>query len=233
MLEDVMALLQKLSTPEKKLIIIFDEFQEVLKIGKGLDKQLRSIIQLQSGLNYIFMGSQEGMMLEIFERKKSPFYHFGGLMRLSKIPYDDFYQFVLERLPEVSDKEGVTREILTFSSCHPYYTQQLAFEVSNQIEINTLQDNVVTAAIQAILQAHDLNYERLWENFNNTDKGTLLQLSNKENPLNNKAIASSTAFSSLKRLVKSGVVIRTNEYILEDPFFCEWLRMKQNPTRIL
>ena len=89
MLEDVMALLQKLSTPEKKLIIIFDEFQEVLKIGKGLDKQLRSIIQLQSGLNYIFMGSQEGMMLEIFERKKSPFYHFGGLMRLSKIPYDD------------------------------------------------------------------------------------------------------------------------------------------------
>ena len=171
-------------------------------------------------------------MLEIFERKKSPFYHFGGLMRLSKIPYDDFYQFVLERLPEVSDKEGVTREILTFSSCHPYYTQQLAFEVSNQIEINTLQDNVVTSAIQAILQAHDLNYERLWENFNNTDKGTLLQLSNRENPLNNKAIASSTAFSSLKRLVKSGVVIRTNEYILEDPFFCEWLRMKQNPTRI-
>ena len=71
MLEDVMALLQKLSTQEKKLIIIFDEFQEVLKIGKGLDKQLRSIIQLQSGLNYIFMGSQEGMMLEIFERKKS------------------------------------------------------------------------------------------------------------------------------------------------------------------
>ena len=232
MLEDVMALLQKLSTPEKKLIIIFDEFQEVLKIGKGLDKQLRSIIQLQSGLNYIFMGSQEGMLLEIFERKKSPFYHFGGLMRLSKIPYDDFYQFVLERLPEVSDKEGVTREILTFSSCHPYYTQQLAFEVSNQIEINTLQDNVVTAAIQAILLAHDLNYERLWENFNNTDKGTLLQLSNRENPLNNKAIASSTSFSSLKRLVKSGVVIRTNEYILEDPFFCEWLRMKQNPTRI-
>ena len=232
MLEDVMALLQKLSTQEKKLIIIFDEFQEVLKIGKGLDKQLRSIIQLQSGLNYIFMGSQEGMMLEIFERKKSPFYHFGGLMRLSKIPYDDFYQFVLERLPEVPDKEGVTREILTFSSCHPYYTQQLAFEVSNQIEINTLQENVVTSAIQAILQAHDLNYERLWENFNNTDKGTLLQLSNRENPLNNKAIASSTAFSSIKRLVKSGVVIRTNEYRLEDPFFCEWLRMKQNPTRI-
>lgn len=231
MLEDVMALLQKLSTPEKKLVVVFDEFQEILKISKNFDKQLRSIIQLQSGLNYVFMGSQEGMMLEIFERKKSPFYHFGGLMRLDKIPYEDFYQFVFERLPYISDKEGITREILSFTSCHPYYTQQLAFEVSNQIEVNAVQDNVVGCAIQAILQAHDLNYERLWENFNNTDKSTLLQLSNKENPLNNKSIASSTAFSSLKRLVKTGVLVRTNDYALEDPFFCEWLRIKQNPRR--
>ena len=232
MLEDVMALLQKLSTPEKKLIVIFDEFQEVLKISKDLDKQLRSIIQLQSGLNYIFMGSQEGMMLEIFERKKSPFYHFGGLMRLGKIPYEDFYQFVFERLPEAPNKEDITREILAFSSCHPYYTQQLAFEVSNQIEVNAVQEDVVTRAIHTILQAHDLNYERLWENFNNTDKSTLLQLSNGDNPLNNRSVASSTAFSSLKRLVKSGVIIRTKEYMLEDPFFCEWLRIKQNPSRI-
>lgn len=232
MLEDVMALLQKLSTPEKKLIVIFDEFHEVLKISKDLDKQLRSIIQLQSGLNYIFMGSQEGMMLEIFERKKSPFYHFGGLMRLSKIPYEDFYQFVFERLPEAPNKEDITREILAFSSCHPYYTQQLAFEVSNQIEVNAVQEDVVTRAIHTILQAHDLNYERLWENFNNTDKSTLLQLSNGDNPLNNRSVASSTAFSSLKRLVKSGVIIRTKEYMLEDPFFCEWLRIKQNPSRI-
>ena len=232
MLEDVMALLQKLSTPEKKLIVIFDEFQEVLKISKDLDRQLRSIIQLQSGLNYIFMGSQEGMMLEIFERKKSPFYHFGGLMRLNKIPFEDFYQFVLERLPEIPDKEGITREILAFSSCHPYYTQQLAFEVSNQIEVNAVQEDVVKRAIYTILQAHDLNYERLWENFNNTDKSTLLQLSNGDNPLNNRAVASSTAFSSLKRLVKSGVIIRTKEYVLEDPFFCEWLKIKQNPSRI-
>lgn len=232
MLEDVMALLQKLSTPEKKLIVIFDEFQEVLKISKDLDKQLRSIIQLQSGLNYIFMGSQEGMMLEIFERKKSPFYHFGGLMRLGKIPYEDFYQFVFERLPEAPNKEDITREILAFSSCHPYYTQQLAFEVSNQIEVNAVQEDVVTRAIHTILQAHDLNYERLWENFNNTDKSTLLQLSSGDNPLNNRSVASSTAFSSLKRLVKSGVIIRSKEYMLEDPFFCEWLRIKQNPSRI-
>ena len=230
MLEDVLALLQRLSTQDEKLIVVLDEFQEVRNIDKNLDKQLRSIMQMQSGLNYIFMGSQEGMMLEIFERKKSPFYHFGGLMRLNKIPYEEFYRFVLERLPEAPNKEEITRDILSFSSCHPYYTQQLAFEVSNQIEGNHLHDDVVNYAILAVLHAHDLDYERLWETFNNTDKGTLMQLSRNEKPLSNRGVATSTTFSSLKRLVKNGVVVRTEEYTLEDPFFSEWLKMKQNPV---
>ena len=146
MLEDVMEMLQRLSTPKEKLIVVLDEFQEVRNIDKHLDKQLRSIMQLQKGLNYIFLGSQEGMMLEIFERKNSPFYHFGGLMRLNKIPYDEFYKFVIDRLPETPNKETVTREILSFSSCHPYYTQQLAFEVSNQIESNQIHEEIVQCA---------------------------------------------------------------------------------------
>ena len=231
MLEDVMEMLQRLSTSKEKLIVVFDEFQEVRSIDKHLDKQLRSIMQLQKGINYIFLGSQEGMMLEIFERKKSPFYHFGGLMRLNKIPYDEFYHFVIDRLPVTPNKETVTREILAFSSCHPYYTQQLAFEVSNQIESNQIRDDIVRHAIQAVIQAHDLDYERLWETFNNTDKGTLLRLSRNEKPLSNRDVATSTTFSSLKRLVKSGVVVRTEDYALEDPFFAEWLKIKQNPLR--
>ena len=226
MLEDVLALLQKLSTPKEKLVVVLDEFQEVRNIDKTLDKKLRSIMQHQTGLNYIFMGSQEGMMLEIFERKKSPFYHFGGLMRLNKIPYDEFYQFVFERLPQTPNKDEITKDILSFSSCHPYYTQQLAFEVSNKIESEHVSDDVVGRAIQTVLQAHDLDYERLWEKFNNTDKNTLMQLSKGEKPLNSREVATSTAFSSLKRLVQTGIVIRGKEYLIEDPFFCKWLRTK-------
>lgn len=226
MLEDVLGLLQKLSTPKEKLIVVLDEFQEVRNIDKNLDKQLRSIMQMQSGLNYIFLGSQEGMMLEIFERKKSPFYHFGGLMHLKKIPYDEFYQFVLERLPDSPNKADVTKEILSFTTCHPYYTQQLAFEVSNQMENNHIYEGVVARSIQMIIQTHDLDYERLWETFNNTDKNTLQQLARNEKPLSNRDIATSTTFSSLKRLVKNGVVVRTEDYILEDPFFKAWLLTK-------
>jgi len=86
LLEDAMALIEKVSAPERRLIVIIDEFQEITQIAKGLDKQLRAIMQMQQGLNYILLGSQESMMTEIFERKKSPFYHFGTLMHLTRYP---------------------------------------------------------------------------------------------------------------------------------------------------
>ena len=71
MLEDTLELLEKESSAKDRLIVVFDEFQEVNSIDKTLAKQLRAIMQRQKGLNYIFMGSQESMMEEIFE-KKSP-----------------------------------------------------------------------------------------------------------------------------------------------------------------
>ena len=70
------------------------------------------------------------MMTDIFERVKSPFYHFGMLMRLNKIPYEDFKSYIADRLKDVSEQPTqIADEILTFTSCHPYYTQQLSFAV--------------------------------------------------------------------------------------------------------
>ena len=133
-IEDVLNTIQKVSTPQNKLIVVFDEFQSILEIDKNMDKQLRSIMQEQTGINYIFLGSQESMMTDIFERVKSPFYHFGMLMRLNKIPYEDFMSYIADRLEDVSEQPTqIADEILAFTSCHPYYTQQLSFAVWNNL----------------------------------------------------------------------------------------------------
>ena len=225
LLEDAMALLEKVSIEGKKLIVVFDEFQEILNIRKGLDKQLRSIMQEQQNLNYILLGSQESMMTEIFERKKSPFYHFGKLMRLDKIPYDDFRNYISTRLP-LEDKEKldtIVDEILSFTNLHPYYTQQLSAEVWDMLTNDNLIDGVVVASIKKILRTHDLDYERLWLNFNRTDRSIMLSLSKGTNPMQNRQMATSTSYSAIKRLTKSGYIIRVNDYEIEDPFFKEWM----------
>lgn len=225
LLEDAMELVEKVSTEKNKLIVVLDEFQEILNIRKGLDKQLRSIMQTQQHLNYILLGSQESMMTEIFERKKSPFYHFGRLMRLAKIPYNDFKEYISTRLP-ISEQEqlnSIVEEILSFTNLHPYYTQQLSSQVWEMVFYDHIVDGVVGEAISKIVRVHDLDFERLWLNFNRTDRSIMLNLSKGVNPLQNRQVATSTSFSGIKRLMKSGYVIRVNDYEIEDPFFKEWI----------
>ena len=225
LLEDAMALIEKVSTEEKRLVVVLDEFQEILNIRKGLDKQLRSIMQEQEHLNYILLGSQESMMTEIFERKKSPFYHFGKLMHLDKIPYEDFKEYIYTRLPlkEQDRLQGIVKEILAFTSLHPYYTQQLSSQVWDMMTYDNLVDGVVGEAVSKIVCTHDLDFERLWLNFNRTDRSIMMSLSKNANPLQNRQIATSTSFSGIKRLMKNGYVIRVNDYEIEDPFFKEWI----------
>ena len=223
-LEDVLQLVNKVSTEKKRVILIFDEFQEIKEIEKGLDKKLRGILQLQDKLNCIFLGSQESMMDEIFNKKKSPFYHFGLLMRLKRIPENEFFQFLKERFNNItSESEQISHEILQVTHCHPYYTQQLAFQVWDAIQFQKIKKNAVEHAIEQLLQMHDLDFERFWINFNKMNRIVLMLLAQGKNPLTQREWPTSTTFSSLKRLTKNGYVIKTDTYEIEDPFFQRWI----------
>lgn len=226
MLEDSMSLLQKIcQQSDKRPIVVVDEFQEVTKIQRGFDKQLRSLMQVQKGLNYIFLGSQESLMEEIFEKKKSPFYHFGQIMHLGKIPYNDFLTYIKTRLPNNNSDTSthIAEEILTFTLCHPYYTQQLASQVWEMMEYNHITNNVVNQAIENLIRLHDLDFERIWLNQNRTDRATLKRLAT-NTPTNYLQQPPSTTQSSLKRLLQNGYIIKTDTYSVEDPFFNRWIK---------
>ena len=224
LLEDVMTLIEKAYSEEDRLIVVLDEFQEILDLDPNLDKKLRSIMQNQKHINYILLGSQESMMTEIFEMKKSPFYHFGQLMRLGKLPREEFHQYLSERLARCfpEDCGELSDRILDYTGCHPYYTQQLAANVWQIAVLQPDNDDVFKAAIEQIVTTHGLDYERLWMNFNRTNKWILQRLATNE-ALQSGDYRTSTVYSALKRLQKEGSVIYSDRYELEDPFFKEWI----------
>ena len=229
--EDSIELLEKISSPDNRLIVVFDEFQDVLEIDKHIDKELRALMQEQSGLNYIFLGSQESMMADIFERPKSPFYHFGMLMRLGKIPEDEFYDFIKSRLAPITDNAPeIAKGIISFTGNHPYYSQQLAFAIWDKITLSGTDSDIINKAVADIVQAHDLDYERLWLTFNKTDQLIMRIVCQDDNPVQSRQLPTSTITSSVQRLMKKGYVIRESKdnYIMEDPFFKEWIKEQQN-----
>ena len=234
LLEDALSLVEHVSTTENRMIVVFDEFQEIMEVEKGIDRKLRAIMQEQQHVNYIFLGSEESMMTDIFERKKSPFYHFGMLMRLKKIPFEDFHSYITERIQPIvsSDANRIAEEILAFTQCHPYYTQQLAsmaWEIAlyKKTSVDTLIDN----AVNQITETHDLNFERIWMSLNNTDKRIIRMLSKGEKPYEQKSLPTSTTYSSIKKLMKKGFLIKENGYEVEDPFFKQWI-IRQSETAV-
>ncbi len=235
-LEDVFNLLEKLGTSEMKPIIIFDEFQEIKRIGDNLDRFLRSVIQHHKNINYVFLGSQESLIREIFEKKKSPFYHFGYLFPLDKIPCNEFLLFLTANFKELTDENNsVSEKILEVTKCHPYYTQQLAFTVWELLSNDHKIKEPVATAVDELMRHHDIDYERLWNTINRTDMKVLIGMSISESsPLSeefskqNDTGASSTVFSSLKRLMQNGFIAKSSAgYEIDDPFFKKWIKVSR------
>ena len=168
-------------------------------------------------------------MTEIFERKRSPFYRFGVLMHLDRIPHDNFSQYISERLPaDCGAKADVVEQILATTRCHPYYTQQLAAFVWDLLTYKNLDaTEVVEQAITILVCTHDLDFERIWLNFNKTDRSILMGLVNNVQLANNRRLPTSTVYSSVKRLMQSGYVIKLDAFEVEDPFFARWIRQRQ------
>jgi len=237
LLEDVLNLLDHLSDPVNRTIVVFDEFQDIMRLGIGIDRKLRAIMQLHQNINYIILGSQESMMREIFEKKKSPFYHFGQLFPLPKIEKEHFKSFINAGLNNVcSNPDQIADDILNFTDGHPYYTQQLAYTIWNILNQKQVVLKPVEQAISETIQIHDFDYERLWATIKNTDKKILVNLAQRNNhhmisPLARAANIGpvSTVFSSLKRLMQNGNVIKSEQgYEIDDPFFKLWIIERRN-----
>jgi AAA+ ATPase superfamily predicted ATPase len=236
-LEDVLNLIEKLGTEKNKIIVVLDEFQEIFRIGSGLDRFLRSVLQNHKNINYVFMGSSESMIREIFERKNSPFYRFGSLMTLGKIGQDKFMQFLNERFAVISDKDKeLSEDILKITDSHPYYTQQLAFTVWELLMHSGYSIDIVKIATDDIIRSHDNDYERLWNSLNRTDMMVLTGMSLSDiSPLSDEFSrlygtgASSTVFSTLQRLAKKGMLVKeASVYKIDDPFFKRWIVFRRS-----
>lgn len=236
-LEDVLNLLEKLGSDKKKILVVLDEFQDIFRIDSILDRFLRSVMQNQRHINYIFMGSSESMIREIFEKKSSSFYRFGTLMTLGKIDRDRFKSFLEEKFSDCTDMgKELSEKILGITESHPYYTQQLASTVWELIVRSGFSANIVETAANEIVQSHDNDYERLWNNFNRTDMMVLNGMSASDiSPLSDEFSrlfgtgASSTVFSALQRLTQKGILLKQGSvYSIDDPFFTRWIVLRRN-----
>lgn len=130
LLEEALQLPEKIALRKnKKVIVFYDEFGELHKLGERVIQLFRSVIQHHEAVNYLFAGSQETVMNEIFLKKSGAFYRFGELIYLHELDRDDVYQYVVEHYPNVGGSQvgllNVMNVLLEQLHGHPYYTAQV------------------------------------------------------------------------------------------------------------
>lgn len=121
-------LFQMLETLPNPIVIAIDEFQQILHYPEANnDAWLRSIIQPLKNVHFIYSGSQQHLMNEIFTNPSRPFYRstsFLNLERIEKPVYADFIQQTLKKHGRQMEQEALN-ELLDFTRLHTYYVQLL------------------------------------------------------------------------------------------------------------
>ncbi len=108
--------------------VVFDEFQDITNLyDKKILETLRSIAQHHENITYIFLGSIESIMTEIFESKASPFFHFASVIQLEGLDIDELYSYTIEQFDQNSisyDKDTIYQTI-KFLKGHPEYSAKV------------------------------------------------------------------------------------------------------------
>jgi hypothetical protein len=122
------SVLQYLENYPQSIIIAIDEFQQILKYPEqNADAWLRSIIQTLGNVRFIFSGSQQHLMAELFNDPKRPFYQSTSFLRIDKIQRDIYSVFITRHFNNAGKEinPDVVNEILEWTKLHTFYVQLL------------------------------------------------------------------------------------------------------------
>lgn len=117
-----------LENQPKPVIIAIDEFQQILNYReKNVDAWLRTRIQELQNVSFVFSGSQQHLINELFADPFRPFYGSAQFLKLNKIAKESYHRFIAVKFSDYSkqiDDETIT-SVLDWTMGYTYYVQLL------------------------------------------------------------------------------------------------------------
>ncbi|MCK5170567.1 MAG: ATP-binding protein [Bacteroidales bacterium] len=235
-LEDIIDLPEKLASERKRFVIIFDEFQEINKLnGENFEKLLRSKIQQQQFVTYMFLGSRTHLLNDMFNNKTRAFYNAAMLMQLSTLPENETIEFLKNRfaLSNITIDDSSAVFLIEQAGNIPYYIQLLAAEVWQYLVSTTkdLNTDIIAICAEGIVDLKNDYYFELYDRQSSYQKKLLKSLLvcgenvfSADYAKRFRLSATSTTQKALLVLVENGIVEKVEgTYFIGDPFFKRFL----------
>jgi hypothetical protein len=240
-IERLLELLGELAAERRRrVVIVFDEFQEIVALDPHFPNLMRAVFQTQPEVSHVYLGSRRHVLEQIFNDRNEPFWRSAKQMELGPIPAAAFAPFLARRFAETGKaiSESALGRLLELSGGHPYGTQELAYFVW---ELTPAGGEAAAAeveiALTQVLRSEHNHFRRLWEEAPNTQRQLMVSLACEPTASVYAAAYRSrhdlpgtptlqTALAALRRKEITG---RTADgaYGVIEPFFAEWLRREQ------
>lgn len=220
----------------KTCYIAFDEFQQIAEYPEtGVEALLRPYIQFIPNVHFIFSGSKQHVMQEMFLSAKKPFYQSTQSMVIDRIAQDTYYDFAAGFFPS---RRPLSKEafdlIYTRFNGHTWYMQCILNRLFSYSE--AIDEKTVLRALSEIVEESSYYYESLLTAYG-TGISNLLKAIAKEGCVKeilagefitkHALKAASSVKSLMKKAIDNELVYKTPEgYIVYDRFMAEYLRNK-------
>jgi uncharacterized protein len=240
-IERLLELLGELAAERKRrVVIIFDEFQEVLALDKRFPNLMRAVFQAQPEVSHVYLGSKRHLLERIFNDRNEPFWRSAKQLEIGPIPPAKFSRFLHQRFGASGKRiaDQAVERLLRSTAGHPYGTQELAYFVWELVTPGSeafVAD--VEEALARVVRSEHNHFAQLWDDAPPAQRLLLLALvaeptgsvysagyhSRHELPSN------PTLQTALAALIKKELVGRSSdgEYRVIETFFSEWLQREQ------
>lgn len=136
------------------IVVCIDEFQQIGELADSLtvQKRMRGVWQHQEHVSYCLFGSKKHLMTNLFQSRRMPFYQFGEMMYLDRIPVEDWIQFIIGRFSKYGKRisPSLAEKICTTVDGYSSYVQQLAWNLLAETT-DTATEKDFNNAVDALL----------------------------------------------------------------------------------
>ena len=148
---------------DRRIIICIDEFQQVGEFSNSSSVQarLRAVWQHHHFTTYCLYGSKQHMMSNIILNRSMPFYQFGDLLCLQKIPTSDWIPYIVSHFADAGRSiTGKQAEwICSTVENYPSYVQHLCSILLNNTAVGaTVSDSQKEPALQELISTNEPLY---------------------------------------------------------------------------
>jgi len=240
-IERLLELLGELAAERKRrVVIVFDEFQEIIALDKRFPNLLRAVFQAQPEVSHVYLGSKRHLLERIFNDRNEPFWRSAKQLEIGPIATAAFAPFLRDRFTATG--KGITDEgldlLLEVTAGHPYGTQELAYFVWELVAPGgEASATDVEEAVGRVVRSEHNHFAQLWDDAPRAQRLVLLALADEPTRSvysadyheRHELPATPTLQTALAGLIRKEIVGRgeEREYRIIEPFLSEWLLREQ------